>query len=103
MKASPWEKEDAQHEDIPIIDNHVPKSFVVENAPFKAQSPQYASPVARSACGTPLLFRYPITFSEVAVPRLPMIAKTGAYICEKEGLAAGFRAAKNEKRTSQVE
>jgi formate dehydrogenase beta subunit len=31
MKASPWEKEDAMHEDIPIIDNHVPKSFVVEN------------------------------------------------------------------------
>jgi formate dehydrogenase beta subunit len=31
MKASPWEKEDAMHEGIPIIDNHVPKSFVVEN------------------------------------------------------------------------
>ena len=31
MKASPWEKEDAQHEDIPIIENHVPKSFVIEN------------------------------------------------------------------------
>jgi formate dehydrogenase beta subunit len=31
MKASPWEKEDAAHEDIPIIDNHVPKSFVIEN------------------------------------------------------------------------
>jgi NADPH-dependent glutamate synthase beta subunit-like oxidoreductase len=31
MKASPWEKEDAIHEDIPIIDNHVPKAFVVEN------------------------------------------------------------------------
>ncbi len=31
MKASPWEKEDAQHEDIPIVDNHVPKTFVVEN------------------------------------------------------------------------
>lgn len=31
MKASPWEKEDAQHEDIPILDNHVPKEFVVEN------------------------------------------------------------------------
>ena len=30
MKASPWEKEDAEHEDIPIIDNHVPKSFVVK-------------------------------------------------------------------------
>jgi len=31
MKASPWEKEDAMHEDIPIIDNHVPKNFVIEN------------------------------------------------------------------------
>lgn len=31
MKASPWEKEDAQHEGIPIFDNHVPKAFVVEN------------------------------------------------------------------------
>jgi NADPH-dependent glutamate synthase beta subunit-like oxidoreductase len=31
MKASPWEKEDAMHEDIPILDNHVPKQFVVEN------------------------------------------------------------------------
>ncbi len=31
MKASPWEKEDAMHEDIPIIDNHVPVSFVIEN------------------------------------------------------------------------
>ncbi len=27
MKASPWEKEDAQHEGIPIINCHVPKSF----------------------------------------------------------------------------
>ena len=35
MKASPWEKEDAQHEDIPIIDNHVPKSFVVEEGRLK--------------------------------------------------------------------
>lgn len=30
MKASPWEKEDAIHEGIPIIDNHVPKEFVIE-------------------------------------------------------------------------
>ncbi len=30
MKASPWEKEDAQHEGIPIINYHVPKSFVHE-------------------------------------------------------------------------
>ncbi len=31
MKASDWEKEDAMAEDIPIFDNHVPKSFVIEN------------------------------------------------------------------------
>ncbi|GGE62080.1 FAD-dependent oxidoreductase [Actibacterium pelagium] len=30
MKASPWEKEDAMHEGIPILDNHVPLEFVVE-------------------------------------------------------------------------
>lgn len=35
MKASPWEKEDAMHEDIPILDNHVPKQFVVEDAVLK--------------------------------------------------------------------
>jgi len=28
MKASPWEKEDAMAEDIPIYNNHVPKEFV---------------------------------------------------------------------------
>jgi formate dehydrogenase (NADP+) beta subunit len=28
MRASPWEKEDAQHEGIPFINYHVPKSFV---------------------------------------------------------------------------
>ncbi len=30
MKASPWEKEDAQHEGIPILNYLVPKKFVVE-------------------------------------------------------------------------
>ncbi len=29
MKASPWEKEDAMHEDIEIFDNHIPLSFEV--------------------------------------------------------------------------
>ena len=38
MKASPWEKEDAQHEDIPIIDNHVPTSFVVEDGKLKGMT-----------------------------------------------------------------
>ena len=31
MKASPWEKEEALHEQIPIINMHVPKEFVHEN------------------------------------------------------------------------
>ena len=31
MKASPWEKEDAVHEGIPIINCHVPKSFHHQN------------------------------------------------------------------------
>lgn len=38
MKASPWEKEDAQHEDIPILDNHVPISFVSENGQLKGMT-----------------------------------------------------------------
>jgi len=31
MKASPWEKEDAMHEDIPILDFLTPKAFTHEN------------------------------------------------------------------------
>jgi NADPH-dependent glutamate synthase beta subunit-like oxidoreductase len=31
MKASPWEKDDAMHEDIPILNFMVPKAFVHEN------------------------------------------------------------------------
>lgn len=31
MKASPWEKEDAMHEGIPILNYHVPKSFEIED------------------------------------------------------------------------
>ncbi|MBK9108419.1 MAG: FAD-dependent oxidoreductase [Saprospiraceae bacterium] len=38
MKASPWEKEDAMHEDIPILDCHVPKTFVVENGKLKGMT-----------------------------------------------------------------
>ncbi len=38
MKASPWEKEDAQHEDIPIIDNHTPKAFITENGKLKGMT-----------------------------------------------------------------
>lgn len=46
MKASEWEIEDALHEDIPILDNHVPLEFVVENGKltgmrFEIVKPQY--------------------------------------------------------------
>lgn len=36
MKASPWEIEDAQHEGIPILDNHVPKKFHTEEGRLTA-------------------------------------------------------------------
>lgn len=38
MKASPWEKEDAQHEGIPILDNHVPKEFILEEGRLVAMA-----------------------------------------------------------------
>jgi formate dehydrogenase beta subunit len=38
MKASPWEKEDAMHEGIPIINFHVPKAFVHENGKLKGMT-----------------------------------------------------------------
>ncbi|CAN5621846.1 FAD-dependent oxidoreductase [soil metagenome] len=53
MKASPWEKEDAQHEDIPIIDNHVPKSFIVErSADTPVRTGEASSPGQPLAGGT---------------------------------------------------
>jgi formate dehydrogenase beta subunit len=38
MKASPWEKEDAMHEGIPILNYHVPKAFVHENGRLTAMT-----------------------------------------------------------------
>ena len=38
MKASPWEKEDAMHEGIPIYNNHVPKEFVMEDGQLKGMT-----------------------------------------------------------------
>jgi NADPH-dependent glutamate synthase beta subunit-like oxidoreductase/ferredoxin len=45
MRASPWEIEDALHEDIPILDCHVPKSFVVENGKLKGMLFEKVEPV----------------------------------------------------------
>tara|TARA_B100000614_G_C14560949_1_gene497179 strand:- start:1897 stop:3735 length:1839 start_codon:yes stop_codon:yes gene_type:complete len=36
MKASPWEIEDAQNEDIEILNNHVPQKFLTENGKLYA-------------------------------------------------------------------
>lgn len=36
MKASDWEIEDAEREGIPILDNHSPKEFIVEDGQLKA-------------------------------------------------------------------
>ncbi len=38
MKASPWEKEDALHEGIPILNFHVPKAFEHENGQLTAMT-----------------------------------------------------------------
>jgi formate dehydrogenase (NADP+) beta subunit len=36
MKASPWEIEDAMNEDIPILNFHVPKRYIIENGKLVA-------------------------------------------------------------------
>ncbi len=38
MKASPWEKEDAMAEGIPILNNHVPKAFLHDNGKLTGMS-----------------------------------------------------------------
>uniref|UniRef100_UPI0035685FB7 FAD-dependent oxidoreductase n=1 Tax=Shimia sp. TaxID=1954381 RepID=UPI0035685FB7 len=45
MKASPWEKEDAIHEGIPIIDNHVPKEFVLKKGKLAGMLFEKVEPV----------------------------------------------------------
>ncbi len=44
MKASPWEKEDAMHEGIPIINCHVPKAFIHENGKLTGMSFELVKP-----------------------------------------------------------
>ena len=45
MKASPWEIEEAEHEDVPIIDNHVPLAFVVEGGQLVGMQFDRVNPV----------------------------------------------------------
>ena len=57
MKASAWEIEDALKEDIPIIDNHVPLEFVIENQKlvgmrFQKVAPKYHGDGSRTLVAT---------------------------------------------------
>jgi formate dehydrogenase beta subunit len=45
MKASPWEIEDAEHEDIPMYENHNPKAFVTENGRLSGMIFERVEPV----------------------------------------------------------
>ncbi|MBK7457031.1 MAG: FAD-dependent oxidoreductase [Betaproteobacteria bacterium] len=45
MKASPWEKEDAQHEGIPIINCHVPLAFLHQGGRLAGMRFQIVQPV----------------------------------------------------------
>ena len=57
MKASPWEKEDAQHEGIPILNYLVPKAFLHENGKltamrFEKVRPEYGEDGRRKLVAT---------------------------------------------------
>ncbi len=45
MKASPWEIEDAEHEDIPMYENHNPKAFITEKGRLTGMLFELVEPV----------------------------------------------------------
>ncbi|MDC1442668.1 FAD-dependent oxidoreductase [Rhodospirillaceae bacterium] len=55
MKASPWEIEDAQNEDIEILNNHVPEKFLVENGKLTGIVFQKVEPVYDETGGRKLV------------------------------------------------
>ena len=55
MKASPWEIEDAEHEGIPIFDNHAPKEFVIEHGKIAGVRFQLMREVGIDTRGRPRL------------------------------------------------
>ena len=55
MKASPWEKEDAIHEGIPIIDNHVPREFVLKKGKLAGMTFEKVKAVHRADGGRDLV------------------------------------------------
>jgi NADPH-dependent glutamate synthase beta subunit-like oxidoreductase len=55
MKASPWEIEDAEHEGIPILDNHAPKEFLIEKGRLAGVRFQKMTEVGIDTRGRPRL------------------------------------------------
>jgi NADPH-dependent glutamate synthase beta subunit-like oxidoreductase len=55
MKASPWEIEDAEHEGIPIFDNHAPKEFIIEKGRLVGVRFQKMTEVGIDTSGRPRL------------------------------------------------
>jgi NADPH-dependent glutamate synthase beta subunit-like oxidoreductase len=55
MKASPWEIEDAEHEGIPILDNHAPQEFLLENGRLVGIRFQKMTEVGIDTSGRPRL------------------------------------------------
>jgi NADPH-dependent glutamate synthase beta subunit-like oxidoreductase len=55
MKASPWEIEDAEHEGIPILDNHAPKAFILEKGRLTGVRFQKMKEVGTDKNGRPKL------------------------------------------------
>ena len=74
MKASPWEVEDAEHEDVEIIENHSPLEFVVEDAKLIGMRFDRVEPV----------------YDEVGKRSLVSIGKEPVFIgCDEVILAVG--------------
>ena len=55
MKASPWEIEDAEHEGIPIFDNHAPKEFLLDRGRLAGVRFQKMKEVGVDKSGRPKL------------------------------------------------
>jgi NADPH-dependent glutamate synthase beta subunit-like oxidoreductase len=55
MKASPWEIEDAEHEGIPIFDNHAPKELLIEKGRLAGVRFQKMKEVGVDTSGRPRL------------------------------------------------
>lgn len=95
MKASPWEKEDAMHEGIPIINFHVPKAFVHEGGrlagmTFDVVRAEYDAQGRRSLVptGEPEVF-FPCDEVLIAVGQenaFPWIERDSGIVFDKWGL-----------------